>query len=81
MGWQWKEQKDGSKKLVMDGHHANMAGEYLGACVWHEVLFNKSAVGNSFIPNGLDPEYAKFLQETAHRAVASPESGAASRAE
>jgi hypothetical protein len=80
VGWQWKE-KDGKKTVQFDGHHANMAGEYLGACVWHEVLFNKSTVGNSFVPKGLDPEYAKFLQETAHRAVADKESGAAVRAE
>ena len=53
----------------MDGHHANTAGEYLGACVWYEVLFGRSAVENSFVPKGLDPTYAKFLQETAHRAV------------
>jgi hypothetical protein len=68
MGWQWKEQ-NGAKKLVMDGHHANMAGEYLGACVWFEVMFGKSVVDNSFVPAGLDAEYAKFLRETAHRAV------------
>jgi hypothetical protein len=54
----------------MDGHHANLAGEYLGACVWLEVLFQQSAVGNAFVPKGLDPAYARFLQETAHRAVA-----------
>jgi hypothetical protein len=53
----------------MDGHHANLAGEYLGACVWYEVLFNESSVGNKFIPKGLEPEYARFLQETAHKAV------------
>lgn len=69
MGWQWKKQKDGSMQLLMDGHHANMAGEYLGACVWYEVLFGGSAVGNAFVPKGLDEAYAKFLQETAHRAV------------
>jgi hypothetical protein len=81
VGWQWKKQKDGSTKLQMDGHHANMAGEYLGACVWYEVLFKDSVVGNIFVPKGLDRTYAKFLQETAHRAVANPQSRAASRAE
>lgn len=29
----------------MDGHHANLAGEYLGACVWYEELFGDSVVG------------------------------------
>ena len=54
----------------MDGHHANLAGEYLGACVWYEVLFGESVVGNSFVPPGLDKTHAHFLQETAHKAVA-----------
>lgn len=70
VGWVWRKQKDGSTKLMMDGHHANMAGEYLGACVWYETLFGKSVVGNTFVPEGLNADYARFLQETAHRAVA-----------
>jgi hypothetical protein len=77
VGWQWKKGTDGVMKLGMDGHHASMAGEYLGACVWLETLFGKSPVGNTFVPKGLNPEYAKFLQETAHRAVTAKDSGAA----
>ncbi|MCH5376527.1 MAG: DUF4886 domain-containing protein, partial [Planctomycetes bacterium] len=69
VGWRWTKQPDGSSKLGMDGHHANSAGEYLGACVFYEVLFEDSVVGNTFVPSGLDPEYARFLQEAAHRAV------------
>jgi len=65
-GWRW-DPKTG--KLAMDGHHANAAGEYLGACVWYEVLFKESAVGNTFVPNGLKPEDATYLQDVAHRAV------------
>lgn len=64
MGWQWK-----NGKLGMDGHHANTAGQYLGACVWYEVLYGESVVGNKFAPPGLDSDYVRFLQETAHRAV------------
>lgn len=70
VGWRWAKSKDGKKiTLGMDGHHANIAGEYLGACVWYEVLFNESPVGNTYIPKGLDAEYARYLQETAHKAV------------
>lgn len=70
VGWRWAKSKDGKKTtLGMDGHHANLAGEYLGACVWYEILFGESAVGNSYVPKGLDTEYARFLQETAHKAV------------
>jgi hypothetical protein len=70
VGRQWKTDKDGHASLAMDGHHANTAGEYLGACVFFEVLFQENVVGNTLIPAGLDPAYARFLQETAHRAVA-----------
>jgi len=70
VGWQWKKDASGKMTLGTDGHHANTAGEYLGACVWFEVLFGANVVGNAFVPGGLDPPYARFLQETAHQAVA-----------
>lgn len=70
VGWRWAKQKDGQTKFSMDGHHANTAGEYLGACVFYEVLFGDSVVGNTFVPPGLDSVYARFLRETAHEAVA-----------
>jgi hypothetical protein len=73
VGWQWRKGKDGKQTLGMDGHHANTAGEYLGACVWYEVLFGESVVGNRFVPKGLDAAYARFLRETAHKAVAKRE--------
>lgn len=69
VGWNWKKGTSGKTTLNMDGHHANTAGEYLGACVWYEVFFGKSSVDNSYVAPGLDPAYARFLQETAHRAV------------
>lgn len=70
VGWRWAKPADGGEaELSMDGHHANLAGEYLGACVWYEILFGTSAVGNPYIPKGIEAEYARFLQETAHRAV------------
>lgn len=70
VGWRWAKPKGGGEAtLGMDGHHANLAGEYLGACVWYEVLFGESAVGNPYVPKGIDPDDARFLQEVAHRAV------------
>ena len=68
-GWQWKTGKDGSKTLGMDGHHANVAGQYLGGCVWYEVMFGADVTANKFVPAELDAEFARFLRETAHRAV------------
>jgi hypothetical protein len=69
VGWRWRADKNSSRQLGYDGHHAGTAGEYLGACVWYEVLFGQSVIGNAFIPAGLDPAYARFLQQTAHRAT------------
>ncbi len=70
VGWRWvKPEAGGKARLVMDGHHANVAGEYLGACAWYEVLFGESPVGNAYVPKGIAPDYARFLQETAHQAV------------
>jgi len=68
VGWK-ATTKDGATTVTMDGHHANMAGEYLGACVWYEVMFGKNVEENTFVPAGLEPEYAKFLRATAHRVV------------
>ncbi|MCL4207424.1 MAG: DUF4886 domain-containing protein [Pirellulaceae bacterium] len=71
IGWRWSKRPDGTSVLGMDGHHANLAGEYLGGCVFYEFLFETSVVGNPFVPAGLDPDYARFLQQTAHDTVAS----------
>ncbi|MCA9128988.1 MAG: DUF4886 domain-containing protein [Planctomycetales bacterium] len=68
VGYRWQQQ-DGRHVLRMDGHHANMAGEYLGACVWFECLFGESSVGNSFVPDGLDSAHAAYLQTVAHHAA------------
>ena len=32
-------------------------------------MFADNVVGNAFVPPGVDPAYARFLQETAHQAV------------
>lgn len=64
VGWFW-----GPEHLQVDGRHASQAGKYLAAAVWLEVLFGSNPVGNAFIPPGLDPAHARFLQEVAHEAV------------
>jgi hypothetical protein len=69
-GWRWTTSKDGKKTLGMDGHHAGIAGQYLAACVFYEVLFAESVVGSSFVPQEISRAYARFLQQTAHQAVA-----------
>jgi hypothetical protein len=69
VGLKWVKSTKGEQELRMDGHHANTAGEYLGACVFYEVLYGQSVIGNTFVPPGVDTEFARFLRETAHRAV------------
>ncbi len=69
VGWEWQRESAERQKLSLDANHANRAGEYLGACVWYEVLFAKPCSATTFVPKGLDAEYAKFLRETAHAAV------------
>lgn len=68
-GYAWKADASGTQKIGMDGHHANTAGEYLGGCVWFEVMFGQSVIGNGYRPPGLSAEDAAYLQKTAHRAV------------
>ena len=47
-------------------------GQYLNACVWYEVLFGKSCIGNTYRPNNyeLSEEKIEILQRAAHEAVA-----------
>lgn len=68
-GWRWKT-CNGTHALSNDTHHAGVAGEYLGGCVWFEFLFQQTVVGNSFVPRGLSREDARCLQNVAHQVVA-----------
>lgn len=69
VGWRWQKESSTRQKLVMDANHASIAGEYLGACVWYELLFAKPCAETTFVPKGLASDYARFLRETAHAAV------------
>jgi hypothetical protein len=69
-GWSWKRTDDEKRSLKIDGHHANLNGNYLLGCVWFETFFGESVAENSFVPEGIDPDYAQFLRQTGHRAVA-----------
>lgn len=69
VGWKWTESR-GKQVPSIDGHHASAAGKYLAGCVFYEFLFDESPVGLKFVPPQVDAEYARFLQETAHAAVA-----------
>lgn len=51
-----------------DNSHPSMEGSYLTACVFYEVIFNKSVVNNSFVAS-VDPAIALSLQQIAHAVV------------
>lgn len=58
-------------KFVLDGHHANSAGEYLGSCVWYEFLFQDDVTKlTQYRPSNLTPEQAASLRKIAHETVA-----------
>jgi hypothetical protein len=69
-GYAWrKDEATGKFSLGWDKFHANVQGEYLLGCVWHEFFFNRSVVGNPFVPSGVTVADAAILQHIAHRVV------------
>ncbi len=70
VGWYWKNEKDGSQKLVMDGHHAGNAGCFLAGLVWREFFLGVDARNNKFVPKEIGEADAVILRQVAHDAVA-----------
>ncbi len=60
-------------KLTRDGYHLNLIyGRYVAACTWLEVLTGRTAVGNSYAPQGMTPQLIRVSQTAAHAAVKHP---------
>ena len=56
--------------LCRDGYHLSYTcGRYLMACLWLEVLTGQSAVGCTFMPEGMTAEEKRIVQQVAHRAA------------
>lgn len=68
-GVYWQKGKDGSHRLRIDGAHLNRRGEYLQACLWFAFFFNRPTSEITFVPSEITPEDAKFLRETAQKAL------------
>lgn len=67
--WRQSIAVDSSLNLYQsDNSHPSMEGSYLTACVFYEVIFNKSVVNNSFFAS-VDPAVALALQQIAHAVV------------
>lgn len=65
VGYRWNSQK----KLAKDANHANAAGEYLGALVWYGFLFDESPAKLTFVPAGVDADFAAHLRTVAWKIV------------
>jgi hypothetical protein len=56
-----------------DGFHLQLTyGRYTASCTWYEILFGKSVVGNSYLPQEITPCQALIAQLSAHYAVRNP---------
>jgi hypothetical protein len=67
--WRQSIALDSSLNLYQsDNSHPSMEGSYLTACVFYEVIFNKSVVNNSFLAS-VDTAVALALQQIAHTVV------------
>ena len=51
-----------------DQSHPSLEGSYLAACVFYEMLYQKSVLSNTFNP-GIGTATLSFLQQTAHAVV------------
>lgn len=69
-GWFWRtDRRTGVVSFALDAKHANVAGKYLGACVFFESLTGQDAREIEWRPNGLTEAKAESLRRAAHAAV------------
>jgi len=58
--------------FTRDGFHLNDLGKYTAALTWFEEMFDESAVGNTYVPDGIGDFDIELAQNAAHAAVESP---------
>lgn len=52
-----------------DGSHPTIKGSYLAACIFNNVIYEGTSIGNTFLPAGLTALEAEYLQEVADHVV------------
>lgn len=52
-----------------DGSHPSIHGSYLAACIFYNVIFEATPVGNMYLPVGVTNSQAFYLQEVAYHVV------------
>jgi len=71
VGWNWNtDKKTGSKKIKIDGHHANSAGCFLAGLVWREFFLGVDVRNNKFVPEKMSEADAAILRQVAHDTMA-----------
>lgn len=69
-GWYWHtDRRTGEVSFALDAKHANVAGKYLGACVFFESLTGQDAREIDWHPGRLTKAEAESLRRVAHEAV------------
>lgn len=67
-GYWAKDKKTQNRTFKHDKIHLSKRGDYMQACLWFAVLFDKNATDVTFVPKDFDPADAKFLRECAQKA-------------
>lgn len=65
----WQAEKDGARRLHVDGCHLNPAGAYLQGCVWTAALFGVDVTACPYRPAHLDAARAALLRRAAMKAI------------
>lgn len=52
-----------------DGSHPTIKGSYLAACIFNNIIFDGSSLGNTFVPAGMNVNETTYLQEVADHVV------------
>ena len=55
-----------SQLYTSDGSHPSKLGSYLTACVFYELIFETTVVGNSYLDPAISNAQANYLQTVAH---------------
>lgn len=58
--------------FTRDGYHLNDLGQYLASCMWFEMMFDETVVGNSYVPEGILPLYTEIAQAAVYEAFLNP---------
>ncbi len=71
VGWRWRTNREtGANEFGLDANHANLAGCYLGSCVFYEALTGANARMLDWRPAELSDRQAESLRQAARKAVA-----------